>query len=119
MEDTIIVSLLELRAHVGVLPAERGAAQRLSVSLRLIPARGLASLADDIANTIDYAAVCAAVRHEAESRARHLIETLAEDIAALLLARFPLRAVDVEIRKYILPATEYVAVRIERPKPKA
>jgi dihydroneopterin aldolase len=114
MEDAIIVSQLEVLAHVGVLPAERGAAQRLAVSLRLMPVRGLASLAEDIANAVDYAAVCAAVRQEVQTKARRLIETLAEEIAALLLSRFPLRAVEVEVRKYILPGTEYVAVAIHR-----
>jgi FolB domain-containing protein len=67
MEDAIIISQLDLRAHIGVPPAERGAAQRLTISLRLIPARGLSALGDDIANTIDYATVCAAVRHETEA----------------------------------------------------
>ena len=114
MDDAVIVSQLEIRAQVGVPAAERGAAQRLTVSLRLIPSRGFAALGDDIANTVDYAAVCAAVRQEAESKPRRLIETLAGDIAAVLLARFPLRAVEVELRKYILPGTEYVAVGIRR-----
>jgi len=116
MEDSIFISQLEVRAHVGVPPAERGAAQRLTISLRIVPERGLAGLGDDIANTIDYAAVCIAARQEAESRPRRLIETLAGDIAALLLAKFPARAVEVEVRKYILPGTEYVGVRIWREK---
>jgi len=116
MEDSIIVSQLEVLAHVGVPAAERGAAQRLTVSLRLVPARGLAGLGDEIGNTIDYATICAAVRHETEGRQRRLIETLAGDVAALLLERFPLRAVEVEVRKYILPGTEYVAVSIRREK---
>lgn len=114
MEDAIIISQLEILGHVGVLAAERGAAQRLTVSLRLIPVRSLSGLRDDIARTIDYAAVCDAVRCEADGTGRNLIETLAEDISALLLARFPLRAAEVEVRKYILPGVEYVAVRIRR-----
>jgi len=114
MEDTILVSQLELLAHVGVPPSERGAVQRLTVSLRLIPTRGLSALADDIANTVDYASVCTAVRQQAESRPRRLIETLAEEIATLLLTRYPLRAVEVEVRKYIIPGTQYVAVSIHR-----
>jgi dihydroneopterin aldolase len=114
MEDSIIVSQLDLMARVGVPAAERGAAQRLSVSLLLAPERGLTGLADDISRTVDYAAVCDAVRHEAEARPRHLIETLAEEIASRLLGGFPLRAVEVEVRKYILPGTEYVAVRVRR-----
>ncbi len=114
VDDSIIVSQLEVRAHVGVAAAERGAAQRLTVSLRLVPERGLGELGEDVANTVDYAVVCAAVRHEAEAKPRRLIETLAEEIAALLLRRFPLRAVEVEVRKYIIPGTEYVAVGIRR-----
>jgi dihydroneopterin aldolase len=101
-------------ARVGVPPAERGAAQRLTVSLRMEPERGLAGLEDHLVNTIDYAAVCDAVRREAEAKPRHLIETVAEEIALLLLGRYPLHAVEVEVRKYILPKTEYVAVRVRR-----
>jgi len=114
MQDCIIVSQLEVMARVGVPPAERGAAQRLTVSLRMEPERGLAGLEDHLGNTIDYAAVCDAVRREAEAKPRHLIETVAEEIALLLLGRYPLHAVEVEVRKYILPKTEYVAVRVRR-----
>jgi dihydroneopterin aldolase len=114
MEDSIIVSGLELLARIGLSAAERDTAQRLTLSLRLIPERRLAALADDIANTIDYASVCDAVRREAESKPRRLIETLAEDIAALLLNAFPLRTVEVEVRKYVLPNAEYAAVQVRR-----
>jgi dihydroneopterin aldolase len=114
MEDSIFISQLEVLARIGVPAAERGASQRLTLSLRLIPARGLAGLNDDLANTIDYAAVCAAVRGEAGGAQRRLIETLAGDIATSLLSRFPLKAVEVEVRKYVLPNVEYVAVRLRR-----
>jgi len=116
MEDCIIVSQLELQAHIGVPAVERGAAQRVTVSMRLYPVRGLADAREELGNTVDYAAVCAAVRQEGESRARRLIETLAEDIARMLLGRYPLRAVEVEVRKYVLPEAEYVGVSIRREK---
>ena len=60
--------------------------------------------------------MCAAIRKmAAESPPRQLIETLAEDIATLVLACFSVCAeVDVELRKYILPDTDYVAVRLTR-----
>jgi dihydroneopterin aldolase len=116
MQDCIIVSQLEVMARVGITPGERDAAQRLTISLRLEPRRELTGLSDDIGNTIDYAVVCEVVRQEVEARARNLIDTLAEEIALLLLRRYPLRAVEVEVRKYILPATEYVAVRVRREK---
>jgi dihydroneopterin aldolase len=43
-----------------------------------------------------------------------LIETLAEEIAGELLTRFALRAVEVELRKFILPDTAHVAIRLRR-----
>jgi dihydroneopterin aldolase len=97
--------------------AERAAAQRLTVNLRLIPLRDFRALGDDLANTVDYAAVCDAVCREAGRGARRLIETLAADIAACLLAGFPLRAVEIELRKYILPGADYTAVTLTRERP--
>jgi len=32
-----------------------------------------------------------------------------------LLARYPLQRAEVEVRKFILPETDYVAIRITRP----
>ena len=43
-----------------------------------------------------------------------MIETLAEAIAAHLLAAFPLVRVRLELRKFILPEVKYVAVRLTR-----
>lgn len=114
MEDSIVISQLELTASIGVSESERAVPQRLTISLRLIPLRRLTSLNDSLSGTVDYSAVCEAVLSESASRPRRLIETLAEDVANLLLGRFPLLAVEVEVRKYILPATSHIAVRILR-----
>jgi dihydroneopterin aldolase len=116
--DTILISNLELSSRIGITKEERAAAQRLTVSLVLEPAGGLSGLEDRIENTVDYANVCVAVRALASAAERNLVETLAEDIARMLLSDFPLlRAVDVELRKYILKETEYVAVKIHRETP--
>jgi dihydroneopterin aldolase len=114
MDDSIFISTLELSAQIGVPAAERAAPQRLTISLRLVPTDGFSRLKDDIANTIDYATVCSAVRAEAAAKPRHLIETLAEDIAATLLVRFPLKSIEIDLRKYVLPNAEYASVRIRR-----
>ena len=50
------------------------------------------------------------------ARPRKLIETLVEEIAAELLVRFSLSAIEIELRKFILPDTAFVAVRIRREK---
>ncbi len=114
MPDVIIIEKLELGAHIGVTEEERAEPQRLTVSLTLEPTRGLADLRDRVNKTIDYSAVCLAVQKLGYARPRNLIETLAEEIATLLLRRFPVNRVVVELHKYILADTEHVGVRIER-----
>jgi dihydroneopterin aldolase len=114
MPDTIHISELELSTHIGVPDEERATAQRLTVSLVLEPSRNFAQLGDEIANTVDYFTVCRAVQALAEDRPRKLIETLGEEIAALVLSRFAVRAVEVELRKFILPDTAFVAVCLRR-----
>lgn len=114
MPDTIHICELELFTHIGVPDEERGAPQRLTVNLVMEPVRIFSQLADDIANTVDYFAVSRAVQALAAERPRRLIETLGEEIAALVLARFAVRVVEVELRKFILPDTAFVAVRLRR-----
>lgn len=116
MPDTIHIAQLELSAHIGVPDEERAAPQRLTVNLALEPARDFSDLGDDIAKTVDYFAVSRAVQALAAERPRRLIETLAEEIAALVLTRFAVAAVEIELRKYILPDTAFVAVRLRREK---
>jgi dihydroneopterin aldolase len=112
--DQIVVSELAISTYIGATDEEQKRPQRLKVSLVMEPRRGLAGLQDDLRNTVDYDAACRIVKTLAVEGRRRLIETLAEDIAALLLREYPLVAVEVELRKYILPDTEFVAVRIRR-----
>jgi dihydroneopterin aldolase len=114
MPDQIVVSQLELSSNVGVPEAERAEAQRLTVSLRLTPKRGFSELADEITNTVDYFVLTRRVRQVAAERPRKLIETLVTEIADCVLREFAVRHVEVELRKYILPDTEYVAVKVSR-----
>ena len=114
MRDTILIEQLELSAHIGVPDEERVKAQRLAVSLRLELARDFRELNDDIAKTVDYFAVCTAIKALATARPRRLIETLAEEIAAIVLRDFVVAAVEVELRKFILPDTAFVAVQLRR-----
>jgi dihydroneopterin aldolase len=112
--DCIIIEQLELTAHIGVPDAERAAPQRLTVSLRLEISGDFRALDDDLAKTVDYFAVCETVKALAAGRPRRLIETLAEEIAAAVLSGFAVAAVEVELRKFILPDTAFVAARLRR-----
>jgi dihydroneopterin aldolase len=114
MPDTILIEQLELSTHIGVPDEEQAAPQRLTVSLRLEVARDFRGLGDDIARTVDYFAVCGAIKALAAERPRRLIETLAVEIAATVLRDFAVAAVEVELRKFILPDTAFVAVRLRR-----
>ncbi len=112
--DQIVIEKLELWAHIGVPDAERAQPQRLTVTLILEPARGMQELRDDIGRTVDYHAVAKAVQEVARSRPRRLLETLAEEISTTVMSRYPVTAIEVLLRKYILPETEAVMVRIRR-----
>ena len=114
MPDTILIEQLELAAHIGVPAAERITAQRLTATLRMEVVRDFRELNDDISKTVDYFAVCAAIKALAAERPRRLIETFAEEIAAAVLRDFAVAAVEVELRKFILPDTAFVAVCLRR-----
>ena len=114
MEDAIHIEQLELTAHIGVPEDERAQPQRLTVNLTLIPRCGFTGLDDDLANTIDYFAVSRAVQTLAAAHPRRLIETLAQEIATMVLTEYPVTEVSLELRKFILPDTAYVAVRVSR-----
>lgn len=117
MNDQILISCLELSSHIGITAEERAKPQRLTVSLVLHPKHGLANLGDNLENTIDYADVCNRIREFAAGDPVNLIETLAEQIAQMLFAKYPVASLEIELRKYILPETQYVAVKIHREAP--
>ena len=114
MSDAIHIQELELLAKIGVPDEERATPQRLTVSLTMYPLAGVGGLGDSVDNTVDYFVASRAVQEFAGQRECRLIETLAEEIAGLLLNRFPLREVELELRKFILPDTAYVAIRLRR-----
>lgn len=113
MSDRIFIKSLEVSACVGVPDDERLRPQRLEIDLVL--ETDFCGMADEIARTTDYAAVAAWVSGQCAHSECRLIETLAENLALGVLKTFPLvQAVELEIRKFILPNTRHVAVRLRR-----
>ncbi len=112
--DTIEIRRLRVSTHIGVPDVERAASQTLLVTIRMTPSQNFDGLADDISRTVNYHQVSLEIEALAAARPRHLIETLATDIAGHLLANHPLCHVAVTIEKHILPNTECVAVHIGR-----
>jgi FolB domain-containing protein len=112
--DTITIADLEVFYRVGVPEAERAQPQRLLLTIELAQDFAAAAAHDNLNATIDYHAVCRRLQGLGEGRSWKLIETLAVEIAESLLHEFRPRAVAVEVKKFILPETRYVAVRVQR-----
>lgn len=113
-EDAIQIEQLELSVRIGVPEEERATAQRLTVSLTMVPLAGFQKLDDAIANAVDYARVCREVTAFVAQRSDRLIETLANALAAHLLRTFPLKRIRLELRKFVLPDVKHVAVIVTR-----
>jgi dihydroneopterin aldolase len=109
--NEIWIKGLKIRSLVGVAAEERQQEQELHVDLCIQPPAPFAYMNDDIMRTIDYDAVARRVQGLSAEGPRHLIETLAADIARLLVDEFHAVAVTVEVRKFVLPETDYVAAR--------
>jgi dihydroneopterin aldolase len=115
--DIITIADLEVHFRVGVPDAERAQPQRLLLTVEMATDFTAAGATDDLRETIDYYAVAQRLQALGEGREWKLIERLGEDIAALILREFRPRRVTVEIKKFILPQTRHVAVRLTRPLP--
>ena len=112
--DRIHIEQLELYARVGVTENERARPQRITLSLTVWPKAAFAKLEDDITRTVNYSELGQCAREFVEKRSAKLIETLASEVAAHLLKEFPLHAVEIELRKYVLPDTKHIAVFVRR-----
>ena len=112
--DSILISEMEISTRIGVPDDERREAQRLTVSIGMWPLAGFGDMQDEIARTVNYAAVADDVRAFCSSREDRLIETLADALATHLLDSYRLKRVRVELRKFVLPETKFVAAICER-----
>ena len=112
--DSIRIDQLELQVRIGVTDEERAHPQRITISITIWPAAAFEQLKDDLTNTVNYSDLCRVTREFIEERADKLIETLVSALAAHLLAEFRLEAVEVELRKFVLPNTNYVSAIVHR-----
>ncbi|MEI6344965.1 MAG: dihydroneopterin aldolase [Verrucomicrobiota bacterium] len=114
IERVIGIKGLKVNAHVGVPDAERETAQILHVDLSFAAMTQPLALHDDLAQTVDYHAVSLRVANIAADHPRKLIETLADELADRLIPEFSLRWIEVTIRKFILPESDWVSASVRR-----
>ena len=107
---------LRVECIVGIHPHERDTPQSVLFDIDLDYDFAAAATGDAIDAAVDYTAVASQVTDLAQRRQFQLIETMAEESAALLLSRFPqVSRVRIEIRKpAAVPAAECSFVRVER-----
>ncbi len=118
MQDRILLEGLQVMAHVGVSLEERAQAQLLELEVTLHCNLQQSARAERISLTIDYAAVHEKIIQVVQLRPRPLIETVAEEVSEAILLHFPADQVEVTVRKFILPNTKSVAVKIMRDRTK-
>jgi dihydroneopterin aldolase len=113
-EGVVKIQGLKVRTRIGVPDEERASWQELRVDVEMVPTVEFSKMEDRIEATINYHAVCEEIAALAETGSRHLIETLADEIADMVLSRHTAKSVAVVIRKFILPQTDWVAVELRK-----
>ncbi len=106
-----------LQAAIGVYPHEHGITQRVRINIAfgVQDEPGLDVGRDDLSRTVSYERVVQLVRRIVGEGHVRLVETLAERIAAGVLADARIRVIRVKVEKLdVFPELEAVGVEIER-----
>lgn len=117
MSDRIVLAGMRFFGYHGVLPQERARGQEFVVDVEVEADLSSAGRSDALEETVDYRAVYEAARAVLTGEPRHLLESVAGEIAGRVLALPRVEAVVVRVRK---PAVRlpgplaYSAVEIRR-----
>jgi dihydroneopterin aldolase len=110
----VFVRDLVLGCSIGIHRHEMGRAQRVRINLDLA-VRDEGVILDDLANVVCYERIVEGVRAIVGGRHVKLVETLAEEIAAMALADARVRSVRVRVEKLdVIADAASVGVEIER-----
>jgi dihydroneopterin aldolase len=113
--DCVLIEALEVDTVIGVYDWERDILQRLVLDLELATDIRPAAADDDIAKTLDYAAISERIAAFASEHDFALVETFAERLAATLREEFAIAWLTLTVRKPGAVANaSAVGVRITR-----
>ena len=119
--DRIELRGLRVLARCGVLAYEQELDQPFELDIDLEVDTAAAGASDDLADTIDYGAVCAAVEATLRAQPVQLLERLAALVSDAVLGLDPrVAAVEVVVRKLRPPVPQHLAtsgVRVRRERP--
>jgi len=115
--DKIFLNNLHIDTIIGIYDWERETLQTLSFDLEMDWDIAKAAKSDDIVDTLDYGAVANTIVSFVEASRYQLIETLAEDLAALLLQTYPIPKLKLILSKPVALHGQNIArIVIERQK---
>lgn len=115
--DKILISAIDCVAAIGVTTEERTMKQRLSIDVEILVDGAHPARTDSLKDAIDYSKIATLVMQVCGSRDFHLIETLAELLAARILEDFPTPQVRILVRKIspvVEPRVSHVSIEIVR-----
>ena len=113
--DILYIRNLKVDAVVGIFSWEKRIRQPLHLDLEIAIDIRKAAATDDIQYALDYKTVSTRLTEFISQSEWHLIETLAEKIAALLMAEFGVTWLRLKLSKpAALPSADSVGLMIER-----
>ncbi len=116
--DKIFIHALKTEAIVGIFDWERQVKQTVVIDLELSADIRKAALNDSIDDTLNYKGVAKRVLAFVEASQFHLVETLAEHVAMLILEQFGVQWVGVTLSKPgAIRSSKDVGVKLERNRP--
>jgi FolB domain-containing protein len=117
VSDTITITGLRLRGYHGVFEHEKRDGQEFIVDLSIELDLSPAGSSDDLQNTLDYSVIVDEVAQRVTGESVDLIETLAHDIAQIVLHHPQPTSVTVTVHKPQAPVgypIDDIAVSIRR-----
>jgi 7,8-dihydroneopterin aldolase/epimerase/oxygenase len=116
--DIIYIHDLRIETVIGVFDWERRIKQVLSLDLEMGADVRQAAASDNLADTLDYKAVAKRLIAFVGESQFHLVETVAERVAELVLSEFPVRWLRLRVSKPgAVRGARDVGVLIERGRP--
>ncbi|MDT7526269.1 MULTISPECIES: dihydroneopterin aldolase [Idiomarinaceae] len=113
--DKVFVEGLVVDAYIGVYDWEHESTQPLVLDLTMAWDNAKAARSEDLADALDYDSLSKAVTALIQQRPRALIETVAEEVAELILTHFKVPQVTVKVGKpQAVKAARQTAVEITR-----
>lgn len=113
--DLVYISQLGIDTYIGIHDWEQRLRQRVIIDLELAADVAHTAATDDLQSTPDYAAISARLIQLIENQHFRLLETLAEQIAAVLRDEFAISWLRLRLGKPgAVPQADDVGVIIER-----